>query len=94
MKHLFAEPSHRRHFWGMIISGLMLIFGSFFFRGSQAVNAQIILVAAGVGEVLMGVAEFFPRNARRAAGVLRISAIGCIAISLIFLILLWTGARL
>jgi hypothetical protein len=94
MKYLFAEPSHRPQFWGMIISGLILIFGSFFFRGSQAVNAQIILVAAGVGEVLMGVAEFFPRNARRAAGMLRFSAYGCLILGIVAFILLITDVTL
>jgi hypothetical protein len=91
MKHLFAEPSHRPHFWGLIISGLIFIFGSFFFRGAEAVNSQIIFAAVGIAEVLMGAAEFFPRNARRAASMVRICAYGCVAISIVALILLITG---
>ena len=93
MKYLFAEPSHRPQFWAMIISGLLYIFVSFNFGGPRIVS-QIIFVAIGFASVLMGAAEFFPREARRAAGIVRISALGCVAIGIIALILLMTGATL
>ena len=93
-KYLFAEPSHRPQFWAMIISGALFIFLSFNFRGREADISQIIFVALGVAEILMGAAEFFPRDAQPAAGIIRISAIGCLAISVIALVLLWTGATL
>jgi hypothetical protein len=94
MKYLFAEPSHRPQFWAMIISGLIFVFVSFGFGGAEAMVSRIIFVAIGTAEVLMGAAEFFPREARRAAGIARISALGCVAIGIIALILLMADVTL
>jgi hypothetical protein len=94
MKQIFSEPSHRPQASILIGGGLLLVIASFFFRGANALTSQITLAAAGMAEMLMGSAEFFPRRSRRAVGIARISAYGCLVLSILALIFLATGISL
>ncbi len=93
-KHLFAEPSHRPQSGIPIICGLFIILLSFGFRSDDATNAQISFFASGLALMLIGGAEFLPREATTIAGIVRSAAYVCVSISCLFVVLLWVGIHL
>jgi hypothetical protein len=93
-KHLFAEPGHRPLSGISIICGLLIIVLSFGFRGEGAINTRIGFFALGLAFMLIGSAEFLPRNAIAIAGIVRSAAYVSTFISCLFIVLLWVGIRL
>jgi len=71
---LFAEPAGRRAAVVMFAGALALsgIYGYYWMSGESPSTAGLILM---VGATLSGIAESLPRDRRRAAGVLRLTAI-------------------
>jgi hypothetical protein len=83
---LFSEPSGRYHAFMMFAGAL--IFSSLYaystIDGSSATSDWLLFMIAGF--VLSGIAESLPKNRRRVAGVLRLTAMGVVA-SLIALVI-------
>lgn len=71
---LFSEPSGRRAAIVMFAGALALssIYGYYWMRGRSSSTAGLFLL---VGATLSGIAESLPKDRRRTAGLLRLTAI-------------------
>lgn len=75
---LFREPSGRANFWLVVAIGVFNLF-----RGLSGEAGTLLL---GVGLVAIGAAELIPRDRTTAAGILRITGLLALLLSLLFLI--------
>ncbi|MHB8644586.1 MAG: hypothetical protein ACYDAR_02215 [Thermomicrobiales bacterium] len=74
-RYLFAEPSHHSDYRQITIIGcVMTIFGLFMlvFDGHARLGLPSSMIAAGLGLLTPGWAEFLPAGERRPAAILRI----------------------